>query len=249
MVGFYSLIVLLQAFCIYHAYSNKEEQRWYWFILLFPGIGCGLYLYHSFYNRQNISSISETVKTVVNSNHKLEQLEKAFRFSDNITNRLNLADGYVSFGRNAEAIELYKGALLGFMADDPAVRMKMLNVYYLNRDFNEAIEVGQSLESEKLFTNSEQRLAYAWSLHFSGQSEVAGNIFESMDKPYTNYVHRLEYCKFLLESGNVQDLKQKASEILGEFEHSKGPERKFYRHVIQNLKSLLETPEEKSKTK
>jgi hypothetical protein len=232
MVGLYSLIVLLQAFCIYHAYSNNVEQRWYWFILFFPGIGCALYLYHSFYSRKNIGNLAETVKIVVNSNHKLEQLEKEFRFSDNMTNRLNLADGYVSFGRNAEALELYKGALLGFMADDPVVRMKILNTYYLNRDFSEAIEVGQSLESEKTFRNSEQRLAYAWSLHFSGRTDEAKNVFESMDKPYTNYVHRLEYCKFLTESGKVSDMKQKAAEVLGEFEHAKGAEKKFYRSVI-----------------
>jgi hypothetical protein len=247
MFGLYTPIVLLQAFCLYHAYKNNMEQRWYWFILLFPGVGCAIYLYHSFYNRSNITNLSESVKGVINSSYKLEQLEKAFRFSDNITNRINLADGYVAYGRNAEALELYKGALVGFMADDPGVKMKILNAYYLNRDFNEAIEVGQSLESEKTFKYAEQRLAYAWSLHFAGRSVEAEAVFASMDKSYTNYIHRLEFCKFLVATGRVSDMKQKVAEVLDEFEHVKGPERKFHKNMIQGFRALLETQQVKAK--
>ena len=98
MYGLYTPIFLLQMFCVYHAYRNNAEQRWYWLILLFPLIGCIVYLVHTFNNRDTISAITENVKGVVISNYRIDQLEKALRFSDNVTNKVNLADAYAELG-------------------------------------------------------------------------------------------------------------------------------------------------------
>src|SRR5687768_13725127 len=106
MYGFYAPIFLLQAFCVYHAYRNNAEQRWYWLIVFFPLIGCIVYLLHIFNNRDTIDSITENVKGAVIKNYRIDQLEKAYRFSDNIKNKVNLADAYAENGRYKEAIEL-----------------------------------------------------------------------------------------------------------------------------------------------
>ncbi len=238
MLGVYTPVILLQAFCVYHAYRNNADYRWYWLIVLFPLIGCGIYLFYHFYNRRNIQTITESVKVVVNRNYKVEQLEKAFQFSDNLTNRLNLADAYVSSGRYDEALKLYRGALTGFMADDPHIRMKLLNALVLNQNYPEAVIVGEALESDAAFRNSEQRLAYAWALYFHGRSESAEKIFMSMDKSFTNYVHRREYCKFLSETGRTEQMKEKLDEMLVEFDHMKGPERRLHRDIIQEVRSM-----------
>jgi len=58
------------------------------------------------------------LKQVVNSNYKIEQLEKSLRFVDNYANKLNLADAYMDHGRFKEAVDLYQGCLNSFMADD-----------------------------------------------------------------------------------------------------------------------------------
>src|SRR5688572_14086726 len=115
MYGFYTPIILLQAFCVYHAYRNNVEQRWYWFIILFPLFGCVFYLVHHFNSRDNIQKIGEVVKGVVNSNYRVEQLEKAYEFNDSYTNRINLADEYLNVGRTEEAVALYRQSLAGFM--------------------------------------------------------------------------------------------------------------------------------------
>ena len=235
MLGLYTPVLLLQAFCAYHAYRNNSETRWYWLILLFPGVRCAIYLFHHFYNRKSISNITETVKTVVNSNYKVEQLEKAHRFSDTLTNKLNLAEAYIDCGRYDDAIVLFKESLAGFMADDPAVRMKLLHAYYLNSQFPEAVELGILLNPVSSFKNSEQRLAYAWALHYSGKSTEAETVFKSMDKPNTNYVHRKELARFLCEFGKYEDAKAVIAEMTEEFEHMKGTERRFHRDIMQEV--------------
>ena len=238
MFGFYTPILLLQAFCAYHAYRYNAERRWYWLILFFPGIGCLIYLYHHFYNRRSIDTLAESVKVVVNSNYKIEKLERAYKFSDSITNRVNLADAYLEIGRYDDAIVLYVASLSGFMADDPALNMKLLYAHFLNRNFTEAVDIGRKLEAEKKFSNSPEWVAYGWSLFYIDNVEEAERIFRATDKAYTNYPQRLEYCKFLLENKRTEALREKTAELLEEFEHMRGPERKFYRSTISEVRSL-----------
>ena len=203
-----------------------------------PGVGCALYLYHNFYNRGNIESLSEGVKNVVNSNYKLEQLEKAHRLSDNITNKTNLAAGYATYGRYTDAINLYKECLTGFMADDPTLTMKLLQTYFLNKDYQSTIEVGEKLKTEKTFQNAEERIAYAWSLHHCDKTALAEKEFESMDKTFSNYKHRMEYCKFLLATNKPEAFNETKAALLQEFELMKGFERKFNRDIIRDVKEL-----------
>src|SRR6187402_50163 len=135
MLGFYTPLLIIQALCLYHAYRNNAEQRWYWLIIFIPGIGCALYAYHHLYSRENVQTITQTVKEVVNSNYRIEQLEKALRFSENVTNKINLADAYMQVARYNDAAVLYKDSMQGFMADDPTVQMKLLHAYFLQQDY------------------------------------------------------------------------------------------------------------------
>ena len=95
MLRFYTPILILQIFCLYHAYKSNSQQKWYWLIIFFPFFGSLLYLFDTFYTRGNIRSLTEGVKGMMNSNYRLEQLERELKFSDNVSNRVNLADAYI----------------------------------------------------------------------------------------------------------------------------------------------------------
>ena len=62
MLGLFTPILLLQAFCVYHAYRNNVEQRWYWLILFLPLFGCIIYLVQNFNSASTIKSLEENVK-------------------------------------------------------------------------------------------------------------------------------------------------------------------------------------------
>jgi hypothetical protein len=240
MLGYYSPLLVLQAFCLYHAYQRRVEQRWYWIIFFLPGLGCLLYLYDAFYSRRNVSSLAEGVKHVVNRNYRIEQLEKAVRFSENVTNKTQLADAYAHAGRYAEAVEVYQSCLRGFMAGDPDIRMKVLQASYLQGDYATAIAFGDGLEKdgEKVFANADARVSHAWAHFHAGDAARAEAIFRAMDKTHTNYFQRAEYCRFLREANRPEPLKHKLEELLGEFEYLKGNERRTHRRVIVQVKEL-----------
>jgi hypothetical protein len=151
---------------------------------------------------------------------------------------VNLADAYVESGRFADAIKLYQESLTGFMAGDAVLRMKLLQAHFYNQDYTETIELGKELEKEKSFRDTDQKLAYAWALHFDGKTESAEKIFQDMDKTFTNHRQRIEYCKFLLNLGRIDEGKTKLASLVDEFDHIRGPERKLYHDIIRETKDL-----------
>lgn len=239
MFGYYTPLLILQAFCLYHAYRHQAEQKWYWFILIFPGVGCAIYLYHAFYNRSNLQTLKQGLQGVLNSNYHIEQMEKQVRFSDNVTNKTRLADAYMQVGRYEEALTLYKECLsTGFMADDPDLRMKALQASFMKEDYTETISYGKSMASEKTFHNSEARIDYAWALHYAGKEAQAADVFKDLDKSFTNYRHRANYCKFLLQTNKPEVLKETLICLLEEFEHMDTNQRRYYRTVINEVKEM-----------
>lgn len=238
MIGYYTPVLILQAFCLYHAYRNNSMQSWFWLILFLPVIGCAIYLYHHFYNRSNIETLAEGVKNVVNSNYKLEQLERAHRLSDNITTKTNLADGYATYGRFDDAIRLYKECLTGFMADDPTLQMKLLQTHFLKKDYNDVVSLGRNLRPQKDFRKSNERVSFAWSLHNSGAIAEAEAEFQDMDKSSANHWHRLEYAKFLLLNNQNDSAREKLSNLLEEFELMRGPERRVNNAIMREVREL-----------
>jgi len=185
-----------------------------------------------------METIAEGVKTVVNSNYKLEQLEKAHRLSDNITTKTNLAGGYAAYGRYDDAIQLYKECLTGFMADDPSLQMKLLQTYFLKKDYNEAIALGRSLQDQKEFRKSTERVSFAWSLYNSGEVAEAEKEFQDMDKTSANHWHRMEYAKFLVLDNQKEAAREKLTTLLEEFDLMKGGERRVNSATMREVREL-----------
>lgn len=246
MYQFYIPVLLLQIFCLYHAYQNRTEQRWYWLIIFFPLGGGLIYLYTHFYNRSTIENLTENVKGIVISNYRIEQLEKEMRITDSIKAKTALADEYVRAGRYKDAIDLYTDCAQGFMADDVSLLLKLVQTHSLHADYTSAVVYGQKLEQEKSFRNAPERASYAWALHYTGNTGKAEKIFMEMDNTYSNYLQRLEYCRFLIATQRSEEATRKLGELLYEFEQMKSPERRLHRTVASQISDLYETTRRKT---
>jgi hypothetical protein len=124
------------------------------------------------------------------------------------------------------------------MGDDPSLKMKLLQAHFMSSNYEAVVEHGNSLKLEKTFINSEQRVVFAWALHQTGQSGLAEITFADMDKSFSNYYHRLEFCKFLIQTKKVELAKEKLTDLMQEFDHVKGPERRLNRNTFHEIKEL-----------
>lgn len=237
---YYSVIIILQAFCLYHAYKNNNQQKWYWLIIFLPVVGCLIYLYDNFYSRRNINNLTEGVKGLVYSNYALEKLEKEVKFSETITNKINLADAYTERGRHAEALQLYESCKSGYYEKNPELLSKLLRGYFLTKNYNKVIEIGQQLERVK-GVEEEGRVAYAWALHYTGNTEGAEAKFKEMDAKFTNFQARIEFSKFLIEIGKPNDARPILNAILEEHDAMESYEKNAKRGFARESKRLLQT--------
>ncbi len=238
MFRFYTPILILQAFCLYHAYKNKSESWWYFLILMFPLIGCLIYLYKHFYSRQNVERVAEGVKQVVNTNYQVERMEKEHRFNDSVGNRINLADAYCEVGRFQEACELYESCRDGYLHDDPELTMKLMIAYFQLEHYSSVVELGQMLDGNKDFEDHSSRVAYAWSLHYEEENQKAEEAFAKMDVRYSHYGPRLEYCRFLDAIGKRAAATEKLDLMLNELSHMTRREKKPHLPFISPIRSF-----------
>lgn len=240
MFRFFPLILVLQGFCIYHAYKNNNLQRWFFIIFFLPLIGSIIYLYVHFYSRKNIENLSEGLKGVLNTNYQIEKLEKELKVADTTTNRVRLADEYVTVGRVAEAIQLYEKSMTGISAEDPELLLKMMKASFLHKDYNMVVTCGEKIKNDYAFKNAEERVAYAWSLYHLGQKEEAETHFQDMDARFSNYMHRLEYSKFMEETDRPADAKNLLAELMEEYDQLDSYEKRLKKPVMKEIRQLYQ---------
>ena len=107
----YYLILILQGYCIYHAYKNGSAYYWYFLIMFLPVVGCVIYLVTQVYNRRDAEKIQEELVAVINPTKKIKDLEKRLQFSETYQNRVNLADALLDIKDYKNAITHYQEAL------------------------------------------------------------------------------------------------------------------------------------------
>ena len=240
--NYYYFILGIQGICLFHAYKNDSAQKWYWIIIFLPFIGCLIYAYENFYNRTSISDLTEGVKGLVYTNYAVEKLEKEVKYSETITNKMNLAEAYIERGRLDEALKLYESCQKGYFENNPELLKKMLRVYFLQKNYPKAVEMGQLLEPTKsAIGDSEDKIGYAWALHYTNDDAKAEQKFKEMDAPFANFTARLEYARFLLTTNRSNEAKTRLTQIIGEHDSMESYEKSSKRHIAKEAKRLLQT--------
>ncbi len=239
--NYYYIVLALQAFCLYHAYKNNNQQKWYWLIIFVPMIGCLIYLYLNFYSQRNISTITEGVKGMVYTNYVVEKLEKEVKYSDTVTNKMNLADAYTERGRFDEAMALYESCQKGFYENNPDLLRKILKVNYLRKEYDKVVALGERLETVKSVGDSEDKIAYAWALYHTGAPEKAEAKFHALDARYANFQARFEFARFFIETGRSNKAKQVLNNIVEEYDGMDKHEQDSKKDIQREAKRMLLT--------
>jgi len=237
MIRFYTPIFLLQAFCLYLAFQRNEGQRWYWIILFFPLIGSLIFLYQTYYNRQNIESFSEGVKSTLNENYKVEKLEREIAFAGTVSNKIVLADEYFNRKNYQAALQVYNSCLEQVYTDDVELLSKLVKVNYQLEDYEAVITHGEKLRDTKTFNSSDEKVAFAWSHYRLGRTEEADELFKEMDLRFSNYTQRLEFAKYMELRGDNSAAKTLLQEMKEEIESMDRYERKMKRKIFQQIKN------------
>lgn len=232
------LIILLEGVCLWHAYKTDKPDKWFYMIVGLPLIGSVMYFFTFLMNEKQIDAATENIKETVDPNYKTEKFEKETEFTDTYANKLKLGDQYINRGRFVDAVKTFESCLTGFNEESPEVFKRLLKAHYLNKDYISAAKYGQKLENHRNFEKTDEMIAYAWALHYLGNSEEAEAAFKKMDIFFSNYKQRFEYAVFLLKIERKSDAKEQLKELLDEFEQMDKPEQRMKRGIFGEIKNL-----------
>ena len=239
MFRFLPIIVIVQVYCMYHAYKNRADQRWFWFIIIFPLLGCIVYLYYHFYNKRNVAALSEGLKGIVNSNHEVEKLEKELKLTESYTNKMKLANKYLEMQRTDDAIGLFESCLQESQQNKVYIYLPLMEAYYNKKEYQKVTELGSQLENNKEINKSRAKIYLAWSWYHLEKVDDAHRAFKDTDLRFSNYWHRLQYVEFLQKTEQFENARAILEELHGEFEVMTPPERKQNKQAFKELQTLL----------
>lgn len=239
MFRFLPLIVIVQVFCLYHAYKHGADQRWFWFIIFFPLIGSIIYLYYHFYNKKNLATVSEGIKGIVNSNHHVEKLEQQLKHTDSDLNKMRLADKYLEINRIDDAITLYESCIASSYKVESSHHYPLMECYYKKEEYAKVVELGEQLDNTKEYNKSKAKICYAWSLYQIGEIDNAKKAFQETDFRFSNYEHRLQYIKFLQLTDQKEASLEIIEELHNEFEVMTKEERRRNGAFFKELQTYL----------
>lgn len=235
----YYLIVVLQAFCIYHAYKNHKPYYWYFLIFFIPVIGSLIYIITQVYNKNDADKIQSEITSIINPTKKITNLEKKIEFSDTYTNRIELANAYVHNKDMPNAIVNYKKTLDDVDQNDLYARQQLVLCYFQLKDYVGVLEQAEVLKDKSEFNGSKQQFCYGLALKELGKVEQAEVQLKQVDRPYSNYDERLELAKFYIENNRSEEGKGLLNEIYTESQYMTNPNRKIYRATIVEVERLL----------
>jgi hypothetical protein len=183
------ILVLLGLFlyggCILHAIKTGRINYWLMILVLLPGIGSAAYLLfevlpairHSRTAQRAAQQFSRTIDPDRAMRRHAENLEIA----DTADNKRHLAEERMKRGQWPEAEALYRSALVGPLAGDPALLIGLSKALFGKGDCQGAIDSLDLLQRENPnYESREGHMLYARSLEGLGRTREAAEEYRAL---------------------------------------------------------------------
>jgi hypothetical protein len=212
MTSYYYVILAAQGLCLLHMIKNRADQRWFFLVVFVPGIGALIYVVSEVLPRLRGSGFALQIPMLEQLN--LKALEKQFRFSDTVDNRVLLAEAYLAKGRNREALELYRPVLQGPFKKNPYLLYGYAKACFCNGEHAEALstlDFGEQLGNPE--RQRQRRLLKAMVLEALGDAR-AGEAYQAAVAGFHGEEARCRYGLFLAKRGDAAAAKHQFDQTI-----------------------------------
>jgi hypothetical protein len=177
--------LILYAGCIFHAIRTGRINYWLLILIFLPGLGSIAYLLievlpemrSSRTARRALAGIGEAL----DPNRDLRESEASLEVADTADNKRHLAEERMKRGQWAEAEALYRSALVGPLAGDPALLIGLAKALAGRGDHRGALEALDQLYRENPEHESrEARLIQARALEGAGRTQEAVDAWRAL---------------------------------------------------------------------
>jgi hypothetical protein len=219
--------LILYAGCIFHAIKTGRINYWLLILIFLPGLGSIAYLLlevlpemrTSRTARRAMSGIGEAL----DPNRGLRQSAENLEVADTADNRRHLAEERMKRGQWAEAEALYRAALVGPLADDPALLIGLSKALSGRGDHQGAYDALETLYRDNPnYESREARLIQARALDGLGRTREAADAWRALIGYTAGPEAQVRYGLLMKKLGDSQGAKDAFTEAVRTYGRQRG---------------------------
>lgn len=212
---YYYAIIGLQVLCAVHVLRSRNDYYWLFIIFFMPVLGCAIYAI--VHHRSLFGAVRLPVDLKIPMIEALngKRIEKAFRKSDTLSNRIAFADVLINRGDYAQALELLRAALTGPLKGDITLLYTCARAHYANGQPDDAIVLLELAEKVRNNEKLRQRcLLLAMCREAKGDDARADEKYQAAQGGYAGEEARARYGLFLKRTGRAQEAREMFMKII-----------------------------------
>lgn len=211
--------LVLYAGCIFHAIKTGRINYWLFILIFLPGLGSIAYLLLEVLPEIRSSRTARRAVTglgeALDPNRGLRESAESLEVADTADNRRRLAEERMKRGQWKEAEALYRAALVGPLAGDPALLIGLSKALYGREDYRGALDaLGQLYRENPDYESREARLIQARALEGAGQTQEAAEAYRALIGYALGPEAQVRYGLMLKKLGDTQRAKEAFTEAV-----------------------------------
>jgi hypothetical protein len=176
---------LLYFGCIFHAIKTGRINYWLMILVLLPGIGSVAYLLLEVLPAARGSRTARTAATRVvdtlDPDRRMREHAANLETADTADNKRRLAEECIKRGQWDDAVGLYRSALVGPLASDPALLIGLSRALFGRGDFQASLDALDALQRDNPgYESREGHMLYARNLEMLGRTREAADEYRSL---------------------------------------------------------------------
>lgn len=226
-----ALALAVQVGFAIHCVKTGRDRQWLYFIIFVPLIGGLVYFFTQVLpDLQDSRTVRHAVGSLaraVDPHGELRRRKEELEISDNVDNRVRLADECMDAGFFAEAEELFASCLTRPHAEDPNIMLKVAEAQFAQDRHADARQTLESIvERNPEYRSTSGHLLYARALE-ALDDPAASDEYEVLLQSYPGEEARIRYAQLLERRGQDERARQLYQETLTRARHSP----KYYRRA------------------
>lgn len=224
------LSFIVQIGCAVHVVRSGRPYFWLLIVLMFPGVGCLVYLVTQVLpdmgNSRRLRQGVAAAKRKIDPEAQRRLAQSQLRLADTLDNRLRLARESAQLGDHEYAAELFRSCLKGVYAYDAGIMLELAQTLFAGGDFAGARAVLEELIARNPdFRSPEGHLLYARALEESGDTAAALTEYAALETAFPGEEARVRWALLLKKLQRADEARGVLQQVLVRAEAAP----KFYR--------------------
>jgi hypothetical protein len=215
----YLLPIAIMLAAVVHIIKTGRNFIWVYVVIFIPLFGALVYfaveIIPELFRSRAAQKLGANAKAMADPNKSFREARRAVEMTGSVDSKRALAEEYARRGDYAAAIEIYRDALVGHFADDPALLMGLARAQFARGDGAGAqASLDQLQAADPNFVSADGHLLYARALELQGKDEEAMTEYGRLVPYYSGEEARARYGLLLQRNGRNDEAQAVYEEIL-----------------------------------